>query len=424
MIDPKLLREDIDNVKQNLKMRGYDLPAERIVQLDNDRKNIQIITENLQHERNLLSREIGELKKNKQDATAKMQQVVAASDELKKNQEKLELIQADLEKIYLDIPNLLDKSVPYGESEADNIEIKKHGTPREFDFAIKDHIELGQKDDMLDMATGAKLSGARFAVYRKNLARLHRALGQFMLDLHINQHGYQEISVPLLVKTECLEGTGQLPKFAEDLFFSKSHNHEFGLIPTSEVPLTNLVRDQILQEHELPLKLVAHSSCFRSEAGSYGRDTKGIMRLHQFEKVELVHIAHPSNSMQMLEEMLSHAEKVLQLLELPYRVISLCSQDIGFSASKTYDIEVWVPSENTYREISSCSNCKDFQARRIKARFKNKTTNKNELVHTLNGSGIAISRALLAVMENYQQPNGVINIPRVLQPYMGGLKAI
>lgn len=421
MIDPKLLRNQIDVVNAALCKRGVQLDQSLWANLESRRKALQLRTEALQAERNSGAKQVGQIKKAGGDAAelmAKMQQV---GDDMKAAETELAALQAEIEQHALTIPNLPDASVPEGKGEEDNLEVRRVGVPRSFDFDIQDHSDLGEKLNLLDFEIATTITGSRFSVLKGQLARLQRGLAHFMLDLHTLQHGYTEVSVPLLVNGDSLRGTGQLPKFEEDLFKLQG-DKAFYLIPTSEVPLTNLVRDQIIDEKQLPLKFTAHTPCFRSEAGSYGRDTRGLIRQHQFEKVEMVNIVHPAQSMQALEDMTACAEKVLQLLELPYRVMLLCGGDMGFGAVKTYDLEVWLPSQNTYREISSCSNCGDFQARRLMARFK--AGKKTELVHTLNGSGLAVGRTLLAIMENHQNADGSINIPAALQPYMGGLAVI
>jgi len=421
MIDPKLLRGQIELVNAALAKRGICLDTAVWADLEARRKAIQVRTETLQAERNAGAKQIGQLKKTGQDASELMARMNVVGDDMKAADAELGALQAEIEQKALSIPNLPDDSVPVGADEHANVEVRRVGTPRQFDFAVQDHSDLGEALGLLDFEAAAKITGSRFSVLKGELARLQRALAQFMLDLHTTQHGYTEVYVPFMVNAESLYGTGQLPKFEEDLFKLQG-DKPFYLIPTSEVPLTNLVRDQILDVAELPIKLTAHTPCFRSEAGSGGRDTRGLIRQHQFEKVEMVNIVHPSTSMQALEDMTACAEKVLQLLELPYRVMLLCGGDMGFSAVKTYDIEVWLPSQNTYREISSCSNCGDFQARRMLTRLR--VDKKTELVHTLNGSGLAVGRTLLALMENHQQADGSIAIPAALQPYMGGLTAI
>jgi seryl-tRNA synthetase len=429
MLDPVLLRTQPAEVAARLKdTRGFDLDAAELLMLETERKQIQMRTQELQNLRNTKSKQIGILKAKGEDVSAVMAEVAAFGDELKASETRLDAIKAAIEHIAAGIPNLPHESVPKGSDEHDNVEQHRWGTPRAFDFEVKDHVELGARHGWLDGETAAKLSGARFTVLRGQLARLHRALAQFMLDLHTDTHGYGETNVPLLVNAGALFGTGNLPKFEEDLFSTAVGEGEDAtkryLIPTSEVPLTNIVRDEIVDAEKLPLRMTAHSMCFRAEAGSAGRDTRGFIRQHQFEKVELVSIAKPDESDAEHERMTRCAETVLEKLGLPYRKVLLCTGDMGFSAQKTYDLEVWLPAQNTYREISSCSNCGDFQARRMQARWRNPATGKPELVHTLNGSGVAVGRALIAVMENYQNTDGSITIPDVLRPYMGGATSI
>tara|TARA_R110002072_G_scaffold96697_2_gene212549 strand:+ start:1042 stop:2319 length:1278 start_codon:yes stop_codon:yes gene_type:complete len=425
MLDYKYIKQNTQEVIDNLKQRGFELDINLISEIDVKRASLQKELEALQSARNKSSKEIGILKSQGKDVTETLKQVSDFGDRIKELKDNLEIIKTEFLNYLLTIPNLLDKTVPYGKTEDDNKLIRTWGEIPKFDFQVKDHVELGEIGQGIDFKSAAKLSGSRFVVLRNRVAKLHRALAQFMLDLHCNEHGYEEVSVPLLVNLEMLEGTGQLPKFKEDQFYTNLNNQEYGLIPTAEVPLTNLVRDSILSSKDLPLKFASHSSCFRSEAGSYGKDTKGMIRLHQFEKVELVHICRKEDSFDELEKLIKNAEKVLQLLKLPYKVIALCSGDIGFGAAKTYDIEVWVPSQNKYREISSCSNCGDFQARRMLARYKDLSDSKDtQLLHTLNGSGLAVGRALVAVLENYQNSDGSINVPEILQPYMNGKTVI
>ncbi len=429
MLDPNLLRNELDLVAQKLARRGFKLDVATIRDLEEKRKVLQVETENLQAERNARSKSIGAAKARGEDITAVREEVNKLGDKLDSAKKELDSLLSQIKDIYSTIPNIPDDDVPDGKDENDNIEISRWGTPKQFDFPVQDHVALGEKFGGLDFAAAVKLTGARFVVMKGKIARLHRAIAQFMLDLHTQQHGYSEIYVPYLVNHATLYGTGQLPKFGKDLFHTKpleeeSESSNYGLIPTAEVPVTNLVRDEILDEDLLPLKMTAHTPCFRSEAGSYGKDTRGLIRMHQFDKVELVQIVKPEESMQALEELTSHAEKVLQLLELPYRKIVLCTGDMGFGSRKTYDLEVWVPAQNTYREISSCSNMWDFQARRMQARYRCKADNKTYLVHTLNGSGLAVGRTLVAIMENYQQADGRIKIPSVLIPYMNGLEYI
>ena len=425
MLDPVLLRTQPAELAQRLKeTRGFDLDVSRIADLEAARKQIQKRTEELQNLRNTRSKAIGQAKAKGEDVSALMAEVAGFGDELKASEVKLDEIRAEIEGIALGIPNLPHASVPVGSDEAGNVEQHRWGTPRTFDFPVKDHVELGARHGWLDADTAAQLSGARFTVLRGQLARLHRALAQFMLDLHTNEHGYEETSVPVIVNADSMRGTGQLPKFEEDLFATQLGEHKRYLIPTSEVPLTNIVRDEILDDARLPLRMTAHSMCFRSEAGSGGRDVRGMIRQHQFEKVELVSITRPSESYDEQERMTRAAETVLEKLGLPYRRMLLCTGDMGFGAARTFDLEVWLPSQDTYREISSCSNCEDFQARRMQARWRNPATGKPEPVHTLNGSGTAVGRALIAVMENYQNADGSITVPEVLRPYMGGAEQI
>lgn len=427
MIDPNLLRNDLANVVALLKSkRNFDLNFEQINELEAQRKSLQVKTETLQSERNTRSKNIGAAKARGEDIAPLLAEVDTLGDQLNAAKAELEAVQKALNDIALAIPNLPADEVPLGKDENDNLEIMRWGTPRTFDFEIKDHVTLGEDLAGLDFAAGAKLAGARFVVMQGKIAKLHRALSQFMLDLHTEQHGYSETYVPYLVNHETLYGTGQLPKFGEDLFHTQALEGEqpYALIPTAEVPVTNLVRGEILDQADLPRKMTAHTPCFRSEAGSYGRDTRGLIRMHQFDKVELVQIVEPEHSMQALEELTGHAEKVLQLLGLPYRKVLLCTGDMGFGSCKTYDLEVWVPAQNTYREISSCSNMWDFQARRMQARYRVKGEKKPRLVHTLNGSGLAVGRTLVAVLENYQNADGSITVPEVLRPYMGGAELI
>ena len=424
MLDIQLLRKDIDNVAQRLKTRGFELDVAGFNALEAQRKAIQVKTEELQSQRNKLSKEIGVRKSQKLDASDIMAQVAGIGDELKTSAEQLDEVQNQMRTLLLNMPNLPNESVPVGADETENVEVARWGDTPKFDFEVQDHVALGEKIGQLDFEMAGKLTGSRFSFMRGGLARLHRALAQFMLDTHTSQHGYTECYTPYMVNADSLYGTGQLPKFKEDLFWvtkgGDEDSRELYLIPTSEVPLTNIVRDAIVDSTQLPIKLTAQTPCFRSEAGSAGRDTRGMIRRHQFEKVEMVQIVHPEKSYEALEEMRGHAEKILQSLELPYRVVALCTGDMGFGAAKTYDLEVWVPSQNTYREISSLSNCEAFQAQRMQARFRNEA-GKPELVHTLNGSGLAVGRTLVAVLENHQQADGSIKIPAVLQPYMGGL---
>ena len=423
MIDINLLREDSKTIASSLKERGFDLDIKQYESLEKDRKVIQVKTQELQEQRNQFSKNIGIEKGKGNDASDLMSQVNIISDTLKELEGQLTIIQISLNQFLLNIPNIPHESVPNGNSEKDNVVVKEYGKPQNFSFKIKDHVDVGLNHG-LDFELGSKISGARFAVMKGNIARLHRAIGQMMLDVQTQEHGYEECYTPYLVNEESLIGTGQLPKFSEDLFkTSKGDDDSLYLIPTGEVPLTNFVRGIIVEESELPLKFTAHTPCFRSEAGSYGKDTRGMIRQHQFDKVEMVQISHPDASYQVLDEMVTHAENILQKLELPYRVVSLCKGDMGFGASKTFDIEVWLPSQNTYREISSISNCEDFQARRLKARYKN-SEGKNKFLHTLNGSGLAVGRTLVAILENFQEENGNIIIPKVLVPYMNGKKVL
>ena len=424
MLDPALLRGQLDSVAERLAARGFALPKAQIEALEARRKAAQTQTQELQNLRNTRSKAIGMAKAKGEDTAALMAEVAGIGDQLKANEQALTDIQAELSAITLGIPNLADVSVPHGADETQNKEIHKWGAPRAFDFAVKDHVELGARHGWLDGEAAAKLSGARFTVLRGELARLHRALAQFMLDLHTREHGHLECNVPVIVNAESLLGTSQLPKFEEDMFATQLGEHKRYLISTSEISLTNLVRDEIVDTETLPRRLTAHSLCFRAEAGAAGRDTRGMIRQHQFEKVELVTISKPSESYAEHERMTRCAEVVLEKLELPYRRVLLCTGDMGFAAAKTYDLEVWLPSQNTYREISSCSNCTDFQARRMQARWRNPETGKPELVHTLNGSGVAVGRALIAVMENYQNADGSITVPEAVRGYMGGAERI
>ena len=425
MLDPALLRSRLAETAERLKdTRGYELDVAAIEALESQRKQLSTDTQELQNLRNTRSKAIGQAKAKGEDVAPLMAEVAGIGDKLKANEQALSDVQAKLADIALGIPNIPHESVPKGKDETENAEQLRWGTPRSFDFPVKDHVDLGARHGWLDADAGAKLSGARFTVLRGQLAHLHRALAQFMLDLQTGEHAYLECNVPLIVNADAMKGTGQLPKFEEDLFSTEVNEAKRYLIPTAEVALTNLVADSILEADALPMRLTAHSMCFRAEAGSYGRDTRGMIRQHQFEKVEMVQIAAPEQSQAQLEEMVGHAEKVLQLLELPYRKVLLCTGDMGFSAIKTYDLEVWLPSQNTYREISSCSNCGDFQARRMQARWRNPTTGKPELVHTLNGSGLAVGRTLVAVMENYQNADGSITVPDALRPYLRNLPQI
>lgn len=437
MLDIQQLRNEPDLIAAKLAKRGYEFPVEQFRTLELKRKVIQTETQELQAKRNAVSKQIGIAKQKGETVTEMMAEIANLGNNLKQFENQLEHIQNELQKILLVTPNLAHESVPEGKDDKDNLEIRRWGKPRIFDFEIKDHVSIGEQLGMLDFETASKLSGARFNVMKGSIAHLHRALAQFMLDTHTLEHGYTEVYVPYLVNADCLRGTGQLPKFAQDLFIVQSGAEinsdttdisdqgmgKLHLIPTAEVPLTNLVSDKIIPFDQLPLKFVAHTPCFRSEAGSYGKDTRGLIRQHQFDKVELVHVVHPYHSFEALEQLVRHAETILQKLELPYRVMSLCTGDMGFSAAKTYDIEVWLPAQNTYREISSCSNCEAFQARRMQARFRNEK-GKTELLHTLNGSGLAVGRTLVAILENYQNADGSITIPSALMKYMNNLDRI
>ncbi len=423
MLDPKLLRNELPEVARKLLRRGVDLDVDRYSDIERRRSKLQSETQSLQADRNQNSKLIGKAKSSGDDATALFHEMEKINRLLKEKSAELDVLQKELMAFQLVLPNLLDDTVPQGVSEADNKELRSWGKPRQLDFTAKDHVELGEALGLLDFERAAKLSGSRFVVVHSQLAKLQRALSQFMLDIHTQQHGYQEVYVPYLVNAESLEGTGQLPKFAEDIF-SIEGEHQLHLIPTAEVPIANLHRGEVLDNDCLPLRYVSQTPCFRSEAGSYGRDTRGMIRVHQFEKVEMVHIVRPDQSFDALEEITSHAEEILKQLELPYRVMLLCDGDTGFSATKTHDLEVWLPGQNAYREISSCSNCTDFQARRMKLRYRDSASNKPVLVHTLNGSGLAIGRTLVAVMENYQQADGSILVPKVLRPYMQGIDRI
>ena len=433
MVDPNLLRNNLVEVAEKLKIkRGFTLDVANITQLEEQRKALQVKTETLQAERNARSKAIGAAKARGEDIAPLLAEVDHMAAELEQGKVELEKVQNALNDIALNIPNIPADEVPLGKDDSENLEVSRWGEPRKFDFEVKDHVTLGENLQGLDFASAVKLTGSRFVVMKGQIAKLHRALAQFMLDLHTEQHGYTEAYVPYLVNHDTLYGTGQLPKFSEDLFHTKPLEGQdpnevqrtYALIPTAEVPVTNLVRGDILEVENLPLKMTAHTPCFRSEAGSYGRDTRGLIRMHQFDKVELVQIVEPEKSMEALEQLTGHAEKVLQLLGLPYRKVLLCTGDMGFGSCKTYDLEVWVPAQNTYREISSCSNMWDFQARRMQARCRSKGDKKPRLVHTLNGSGLAVGRTLVAVLENYQNADGSITVPEVLRPYMGGLEVI
>jgi seryl-tRNA synthetase len=423
MLDIQLLRSNLPLVAERLASRGVQLDTATFESLEAERKTVQMATENLQAKRNSLSKQIGVLKGKGEDASAVLAEVAGIGDELKANEAKLADLQERYNAFVAGIPNLPHESVPVGKDESGNVEVLRWGTPRTFDFEVKDHVDVGTPLG-LDFETATKISGSRFTLMKGTLARLHRALAQFMLDTHSGEHGYTELYAPYLVNPDSMYGTGQLPKFEEDLFqVPRSDGTKLYLIPTAEVPVTNIVRGEILDPAALPLKFVCHTPCFRSEAGSYGRDTRGMIRQHQFDKVELVQIVSPEKSWEMLEELTGHAEAILQKLELPYRKMALCSGDMGFSAAKTYDLEVWLPAQNTYREISSCSNFESFQARRMQARFRNEK-NKPELVHTLNGSGLAVGRTLVAILENYQNADGSVTIPAALRPYLGGLEKL
>ena len=424
MLDIQLLRNNIDEVSERLAGRGYSLDVDAFQKLEAERKTLQTRTQDLQASRNSLSKQIGMLKGKGEDASPVMAQVATLKEELEANEARLGELLKEFDAFVATIPNLPQASVPVGRSEADNVEVSRWGTPRSFDFPVKDHVDLGEGLGQLDFATAAKIAGARFSLLKGPLARLHRALAQFMLDVHTEEHGYTEVYAPYLVNAASMTGTGQLPKFEADLFkILRPDAEPLYLIPTAEVPVTNIVRDEILAQEALPLKFVCHTPCFRSEAGSYGKDTRGMIRQHQFDKVELVQIVAADQSNAAHEELTGHAEKILEKLELPYRRVALCTGDMGFSSAKTYDLEVWLPAQNTYREISSCSNFESFQARRMQARCRN-DKNKTELVHTLNGSGLAVGRTLVAILENYQNADGSISIPAVLRPYLGGLEKI
>ena len=423
MIDPKLLRQDTEAVAANLARRGFEFDSGTYLALEERRKSLQVETEELRNERNTSSKNIGKAKAQGEDIAPLLEAVKDLGDKLESNEAELQTILGELRSIELGLPNLMADDVPDGNSEEDNAEVRCWGKPTELGFEAKDHIELGENLGMLDFETASKISGSRFAVMRGPLARMQRALIQFMLDTHTQDHGYVETYVPYLVQYDALVGTGQLPKFEEDLFKTTTET-PFYLIPTAEVPVTNFARDVIFEADQLPMRYVAHTPCFRSEAGSYGQDTRGMIRQHQFEKVELVQFVAPGDSDRALEELTGHAEVILQRLELPYRVMALCAGDVGFGSAKTYDIEVWLPGQQKYREISSCSNYNDYQARRMQARRRNPDTGKPELIHTLNGSGVAAGRALVAIMENYQQADGSIRVPDALQPYMGGATTI
>jgi seryl-tRNA synthetase len=423
MLDPKLLRTDIQAVADRLAARGFNLDVAAFNELESQRKALQTKTQDLQNERNSKSKAIGMAKAKGQDVQPLLDEVAHLGDALDAVKKQFDEVQARLDTILMTIPNVPHESVPVGKDEHGNVQVRVWGEPTKFDFKPKDHVELGAPNNWLDFETAVKITGSRFAVMRGQMARLHRALIQFMLDLHTTEHGYQEVYVPYMVNADSLRGTGQLPKFEQDLF-KLSGESEYYLIPTAEVPVTNMVRGDIIEADNMPLRFVCHTPCFRSEAGSYGKDTRGMIRQHQFEKVELVQMVKPDDSWSALEQLTGHAERVLQKLNLPYRVMALCSGDMGFSSAKTYDLEVWLPGQQAYREISSCSNFGDFQARRMSARWRNPATGKPELLHTLNGSGLAIGRTLVAILENYQQADGSIGVPEALQKYMGGLNKL
>ncbi len=424
MLDPKLLRSDLDAVLERLRIKHFELDAEKFREREERRKSLQVETQSLQNERNQRSKAIGQARARGEDIEPLRTEVAELGDKLKSAEAELSALQEELESIQMGIPNLPHESVPAGDSEEENLEVLRWGEPPQFDFSAKDHIDLGAALGGMDFERAAKLSGARFVTMTGPLVMLHRALIQFMINRHVEEHGYVEAYAPYLVNAATLTGTGQLPKFKEDLFHIHSDNHDLYLIPTAEVPVTNFVADSIVDAARLPLKFVAHTPCFRSEAGSYGKDTRGMIRQHQFEKVELVQVVRPADSMDALEELTGHAETILQLLELPYRKVVLCGGDLGFASTKTYDLEVWLPGQGAYREISSCSNMTDFQARRMKARWRNPETGKPELVHTLNGSGLAVGRTLIAIMENCQQADGSIRIPEALHSYTRGATEI
>ncbi len=423
MLDSKRLRTDIEDTAAKLARKGFNLDIDAFNALEEKRKLIQVRTQDLQSERNTRSKAIGKAKAQGEDIQPLLNEVASLGDRLKSSEAELRDLQAELDQMLMEIPNIPDDSVPDGNDEEDNVEIRRWGEPRTFDFEPRDHVDLGNRDGLLDFEAASKLTGSRFAVMRGAIARIHRALIQFMIDTHTAEHGYQEIYVPYMVNADSLRGTGQLPKFEEDLF-KLSGEQEYYLIPTAEVPVTNIARDEILEADHFPQRYVCHTPCFRSEAGSYGKDIRGLIRQHQFEKVELVQLVRAEDSWQALENLTSHAEAILQKLDLPYRTVALCTGDLGFSATKTYDLEVWLPGQQKYREISSCSNFLDFQARRMKARWRNPDTGKPELIHTVNGSGLAVGRTLVAILENYQDEAGRIQIPEALHPYMGGLTVI
>lgn len=424
MLDPKLIRTELDTVAKKLRVKNFKLDVAKLTLLDGKRKELQLQTEALQKARNSKSKQIGTAKGSGEDVSELIANMDSIKTELETKKEKLDALQSELNSYLVTVPNIPDSDIPTGANESGNVEIETWGVPTTFDFKVKNHSELGEALGRgLDFAAASKITGARFVVMRGEIARLHRALIQFMLDIHTNEHGYKELYVPFIVNDESLFGTSQLPKFGEDLF-KLEHDQSFYLIPTAEVPITNIVRNEILEAHMLPLKFTAHTPCFRSEAGSYGKDTKGMIRQHQFEKVELVQIVKPEHSREALQELTHHAEAILQKLELPYRKVVLCGGDLGFGSAKTYDLEVWLPSQNTYREISSCSCFTDFQARRMQTRWRNPDTSKPELVHTLNGSGLAVGRTLVAILENFQDENGNVHVPEALKPYMNGIETI
>jgi len=422
MLDPQLIRNKLDTIVEESLRRGVSIDKNKIKKIEDNRKKIQVETEKLQSERNNISKKIGELKSKGEQTENLLEKVTIIKKQLEENEEKLNSIQKELNDLLIAIPNIPHKSVPNGNSDTDNKLIREWGEKPKFDFKIKDHVDLGESLNQIDFDSAVKVSGSRFVVLKDKIAQLHRALIQFMIETHTTEHGYQEINVPYLVNSDSCINTGQLPKFKEDLF--RIQDQDLYLIPTAEIPVTNIVKDQIIEDTSLPLKYVCHSPCFRSEAGSYGKDTRGIIRQHQFEKVELVQIVQPENSYSALEELTINAEEILKRLNLSYRVVALCTGDLGFSAAKTYDIEVWLPSQNMYREISSCSNFESFQARRMQARYRDSKTNKPELLHTLNGSGLAVGRTLIAIMENYQTKTGDILIPNVLRQYMANQSII
>lgn len=423
MLDPKLIRSDLNEVAEQLKKRNFELDVATLESLEIKRKACQVETENLQNERNTKSKSIGKAKAAGEDIQPLLDEVSGLGDKLDAAKSDLVEVQQQIDAIIMGIPNLLHESVPVGKDEDDNVEIRRWGEPKSFDYEVKDHVDLGAVNGWLDFETASKLTGSRYVVMHGQMAKLHRALTQFMLDVHTNEHGYTEVYVPYIVNSDSLRGTGQLPKFEEDLFCVDRETGQY-LIPTAEVPVTNIARDEILDATSLPLKLTSHTPCFRSEAGSYGKDTRGMIRQHQFDKVEMVQLVSADKAWDALEELTSHAEAILQKLELPYRTVTLCSGDVGFSAAKTYDLEVWLPGQQAFREISSCSCFGDFQARRMQARWRNPETGKPELLNTVNGSGLAVGRTLVAVLENYQQADGSILIPEVLKPYMGGLEKL